>query len=205
MRVIAGTAKGRRLKVPPGDRTRPTTDRVKEALFSSLQPQLPGASVVDLFAGSGALGIEALSRGAAHVTFVERHDRTARILAENVAACDVGDRATVVTVEVQVALGSPPGAPYDVALLDPPYGTSDEQLAGVLSALAPHLADGAVVTVERDRRSGAPPWPERIRHDRDRRYGDTVIHVGRVAATDVGRVAATETGRLPTSEPEETP
>ncbi|MBW3658632.1 MAG: 16S rRNA (guanine(966)-N(2))-methyltransferase RsmD [Actinobacteria bacterium] len=190
MRVIAGTAKGRRLKVPPGDRTRPTSDRVKEALFSSLQPELPGASVLDLFAGSGSLGIEALSRGAATVTFVERHDRTARILEENVETCDVGGRATVVTAEVQAALGSPPGAPFDVALLDPPYGMADEELAAVLDSLAPHLAEGAVVTVERDRRSGAPRWPARIGEERQRRYGDTVIHVGRVAAA---------------SEPEEAP
>ncbi|MBW3619632.1 MAG: 16S rRNA (guanine(966)-N(2))-methyltransferase RsmD [Actinobacteria bacterium] len=181
MRVIAGTAKGRRLKVPPGDRTRPTSDRVKEALFSSLQPELPGASVLDLFAGSGSLGIEALSRGASHATFVERHDRTSRVLEENVAACGLGDRATVVTAEVQAALGSPAGAPFDVALLDPPYGTSDEELAAVLASLAPHLADGAVVTVERDRRAGGPAWPARIGPERERRYGDTVIHVGRVA------------------------
>lgn len=201
MRVIAGTAKGRRLKVPPGERTRPTTDRVKEALFSSLQPELAGASVLDLFAGSGSLGIEALSRGAASATFVERHERTARILEENIELCGMGERATVVTADVQVALGSPAGAPFDVALLDPPYGTSDEELAAVLASLAPHLADGAVVTVERDRRSSPPRWPGRIGTERERRYGDTVVHVGRVPSSSVEHDRAP----APTPDPEETP
>jgi 16S rRNA (guanine966-N2)-methyltransferase len=180
VRVIAGTAKGRRLRTPPGGRTRPTTDRVKEALFSSLMAELPGASVLDLYAGSGALGIEALSRGAARATFVERHQRTARVLDENLARAGVTDRATVVPADVLGALGTPPGAPFDVVLLDPPYDLDDEELAAVLGALQPHLAPGAVVTVERDRRSAAPAWPAGMRPERERRYGDTLIHVGRV-------------------------
>jgi 16S rRNA (guanine966-N2)-methyltransferase len=184
MRVIAGTAKGRRLKGPRGERTRPTSDRAKEALFSSLQPELPGASVIDLFAGSGALGIEALSRGAAHVTFVERHDRTVRLLDENLARTDLRHRATILSVDVLSALNSPAGRPFDVALLDPPYGLAADELGEVLTALAPHLAAGAVVTIERNRRSVEPAWPPSVRSDRERRYGDTVIHVGRVDAEE---------------------
>jgi 16S rRNA (guanine966-N2)-methyltransferase len=180
VRVIAGIVKGRRLKTPAGERTRPTADRVKEALFSSLMPELPGASVLDLYAGSGSLGIEALSRGAAHATFVERHQRTSRVLDENLARTEATDRATVVPSDVQSALGSPPGAPFDVVLIDPPYGLDHGELTEVLAALAPHLAPGAVVTIERDRRSPTPVWPPGIRCERERRYGDTVIHVGRV-------------------------
>lgn len=183
MRVIAGLAKGRKLKSPPGARTRPTADRVKEALFSSLQAELPGASVLDLYAGSGALGIEALSRGAGHVTFVERHGRTAGVLDENLALTGLSDRAELVTGDVLTVLGAgPPGAPFDVVLIDPPYGLPGDELGEILAALAPHLAPTAVVTVERDRRSGEVPWPPGVSLDRERRYGDTVIHVGRAPA-----------------------
>lgn len=184
MRVIAGTAKGRRLKPPRGARTRPTTDRVKEALFSSLQPELAGASVLDLFAGSGALGIEALSRGAATATFVERHDATARLIDENLALTGLTTRATVVVADAVDALRHPPNAPFDVVLADPPYDLDSATLAVVLAAVASHLAHAAVVTVERDRRADPPHWPASIRPDRHRRYGDTVIHIGRHEAEE---------------------
>ncbi len=184
MRVIAGLAKGHKLKAPSGPRTRPTSDRVKEALFSSLQPELPGASVLDLFAGSGALGIEALSRGAAHATFVERHAGTAGVLDENLARTGLADRAAVVVDDVVHALGRPAGAPFHVVLIDPPYRHPDDELADLLAVLAPHLAPGAVVTVERDRRSAPVAWPSGVRAERERRYGDTVIHVGRVSVEE---------------------
>lgn len=179
MRVIAGTAKGRRLKAPPGERVRPTTDRVKEALFSSLQPYLLDASVLDLYAGSGALGIEALSRGAAHATFVERHERTASILSENLAAADVTERATVTVADVVDAVRRPAGAPFDIVLADPPYKTEDDELKVLLAELRPHLADDAIITVERDRRANEPEWPEGVSLERTRRYGDTNVHVAR--------------------------
>jgi 16S rRNA (guanine966-N2)-methyltransferase len=200
VRVIAGSAKGRRLKPPRGARTRPTTDRVKEALFSSLQAELVGASVLDLFAGSGALGIEALSRGAESATFVERHAGTARLIDENLAIADVSERGTVVVADAVDALRQPPHAPFHVVVADPPYDLGDDELAVVLAALAPHLAGEAVVTVERDRRSGAPRWPASIRAERDRRYGDTTIHVGRMAAGDCGRMAAGDRGRMAAGE-----
>ena len=181
MRVVAGTAKGRRLTAPRGERTRPTADRVKEALFSSLGPRLPGASVLDLFAGSGALGIEALSRGAAHATFVERDRRALSALRGNLEVTGLTERATVVADDVVRTLrdGAPPGAPYDVVCCDPPYAIPPGVLAGVLAALAGHLAPDAVVTVEADRRAPAPDWPPGVIADATRRYGDTVIHVAR--------------------------
>src|SRR5680860_1409851 len=121
MRVVAGAAKGRRLVAPKGDDVRPTADRAKEALFASLQPLLAGARVLDLFAGSGALGLEALSRGAATVTFVERDRRALEAIAGNIAAVGLSG-AEVVAHPVTRALGMElPGAPFDLVLADPPY------------------------------------------------------------------------------------
>lgn len=126
MRVIAGTAKGRRLHTVKGDAVRPTADRVKEALFSILGSRfdLAGAVLLDLYAGSGALGIEALSRGAARVTFVEQHAGTCRVLRDNLARCGFTDRAVVRCAPVQRALRSAAddGERYDGAFVDPPYG-----------------------------------------------------------------------------------
>lgn len=177
MRVIAGTAKGHPLTAPRGERTRPTADRVKEALFSSLQPRLLDASVVDLFAGSGALGIEALSRGAAHVLFVEKAPAALDHLRRNLGTTGVEDRATVVRDDVMRTLADTPvGAPFDIALLDPPYDLTSAALEAVLAAVATHLADGGLVVVERASRSGAIPWPDPLKPGRSRRYGDTVLH-----------------------------
>ena len=185
MRVIAGAAKGRPLRAPAGERTRPTADRVKEAWFSSLQARLPGAHVLDLFAGSGQLGLEALSRGAAAVTFVERDRRAVQALRANVATVDLPGARVVAGDVADLLRGPLDGSPFDVVVADPPYGLADADLAAVLSALVPHhLAAGAVVTVERARRSGPVAWPSTAGEadgprygDVDaRRYGDTVLH-----------------------------
>ncbi len=184
MRVVAGTAKGRRLTAPRGERTRPTADRVKEALFSSLQPRLPGARVLDCYAGSGALGIEALSRGAAHATFVEQGRRALDALRQNLEVTDLGGRASVVAGDVgQVLRDAPPGAPFNVVCCDPPYAIDPDVLAGVLAALVDHLAPDAIVTIEADRRAPDPAWPQGMLADRTRRYGDTVLHVARATST----------------------
>jgi 16S rRNA (guanine966-N2)-methyltransferase len=176
MRIIAGVAKGRRLVAPTGDGTRPTADRVKESWFSSLQPLLGGAHVLDLYAGSGALGLEALSRGAAAVTFVERDRRALAALRTNLAAVDLPG-ATVVGRDVRTALaGDLVDAPFDVVVADPPYRVDGSELTAVLAALVPHLADGAVVTVERGRREPAPTWPAQLGDPEARRYGDTTLH-----------------------------
>ncbi len=176
MRVIAGVAKGRRLVAPPGDRTRPTSDRVKESWFSSLQPALGGAHVLDLYAGSGGLGLEALSRGAAAVTFVERDRRALASLRTNIDAVDLPG-ATVLARDVQQALvGELADAPFDVVVADPPYAIAEGELAAALTALLRHLAPGAVVTLERGRREPTPAWPAELGDATARRYGDTTLH-----------------------------
>ncbi|MCY7341535.1 MAG: 16S rRNA (guanine(966)-N(2))-methyltransferase RsmD [Pseudonocardia sp.] len=179
-RIIAGRAGGRRLAVPPRG-TRPTSDRVREALFAALDhdPGLDGAAVLDLCAGSGALGLEALSRGAGHALFVESDPRAAAVLRRNVA--ELGLLGAVVRVApAAVVLAVPAGRGYDVVLVDPPYEVPDAEIAGWLRSAAAHgwLAADATVVVERAARTGSFPWPEPTRPARERRYGDTVLHVG---------------------------
>ena len=131
-RIVAGSARGRRLRTPTGQRTRPTADRVREALFSALESalgSLEGLRVLDLYAGSGAVGLEAMSRGAGVATLVEGDRRTARLVQQN--ADDLGfRRAEVVAAPVEKAVALPPRAPYDVAFLDPPYALGDPDLPG---------------------------------------------------------------------------
>ncbi|HZH24589.1 MAG TPA: 16S rRNA (guanine(966)-N(2))-methyltransferase RsmD [Solirubrobacteraceae bacterium] len=173
-RVIAGRYGGRRLKAPPGDATRPTADRVREALFSILGARVPGARVLDLFAGSGALGLEALSRGAQAVTFVERAPAALAALRENLAA--LGADAAVERAEALRWLrGASDGArQYDLVFLDPPYRRAAE-LGAPLSELLPAvLAPGALVIAECDRRS---PLELTITATDERRYGDTLIRI----------------------------
>jgi len=174
------------LAVPAGERTRPTADRAREGLFSSLQSlvDLDQARVLDLYAGSGAVGLEALSRGAARATLVERDRRTARIIRANVATLGL-PAATVVTagVEGYLRAGPPPGCNHDVAFLDPPYCLGEEPLAGVLADLAAQgwLADDAVVVVERSSRSPEPVWPPSVVPAGCRRYGETMVWYGRAS------------------------
>jgi 16S rRNA (guanine966-N2)-methyltransferase len=180
-RIIAGAVGGRRIAVPPQG-TRPTSDRVREALFSSLEagPGLRGAAVLDLCAGSGALGIEALSRGAAHALFVESDKRAAATLRRNLADLGLAGVATLRVATAGSVLAGPAPRSYDVVLIDPPYAIADTEIAGWLRDAWAHgwLAGEAIVVVERPARSGAFEWPEPIRALRDRRYGDTVLHVG---------------------------
>jgi 16S rRNA (guanine966-N2)-methyltransferase len=178
-RIIAGRAGGRRIAVPPSG-TRPTSDRVREALFSALtaDPGLDGAAVLDLCAGSGALGLEALSRGAASALFVESDRRAAGVLRRNVA--DLGlPGATVRAASAAAVLGGPADRAYDVVLVDPPYATPDGEVAGWLADAYAHdwLAADVVVVVERGR-GAAFPWPPPLVALRERRYGDTVLHMG---------------------------
>lgn len=176
MRIVAGAAKGRRLRTPPGARTRPTADRVKEAWFSSLAPYLTDAHVLDLYAGSGQLGLEARSRGAARVTLVERDRAALAALRANVDAVGL-DGVTVAADEVaRVLAGDLADAPFDVVVADPPYDLDPAGLGAMLARLVPHLAPGAVVTVERARRSPPPAWPSQLLAAEPRRYGDTLLH-----------------------------
>jgi 16S rRNA (guanine966-N2)-methyltransferase len=177
MRIIAGAARGRRLVAPPGDAVRPTADRVREALFSSLAPLVPGASVLDAFAGSGALGLEARSRGATHATLVEQDRRALTALRRNVETVDLGSTAVVPGDVLRlVVTGQLPGAPFDLALLDPPYALSEDVLAKLLLDLVPLLEERATVVVERAAAAPAPRWPAALRSVSERRYGSTRLH-----------------------------
>ncbi len=181
-RIIGGKAGGRRIATPRGQHTRPTSDRVREALFSAIESwcgSLAGLRVLDLYAGSGAIGLEAWSRGAGVVTLVESDRRTAMLISKN--AAELGfPRAQVITATVAVALGRPPRAPYDVAYLDPPYPLAEEVVVRDLEALRDQgwLVPGALVVVERSSRSPAPAWPEGFEADRNRRYGETMLWYG---------------------------
>lgn len=175
-RVVAGTFGGRRLQVPPGQVTRPTADRAREGLFSSLQSllDLPGATVLDLYAGSGALGIEALSRGAAQATFVEEHPLAVEAIRANLVALDL-TRAEVQAEPVTRWLETVPARCYDLVLADPPYACAIEP---VLALLVAWVAPGGVVVLERATRGPAPRWPPQLSALRSRRYGEATLWYG---------------------------
>jgi 16S rRNA (guanine966-N2)-methyltransferase len=200
-RVIAGEAGGRRLAVPDGRDTRPTSDRAREGLFatiSAIAGSLAGARVLDLYAGSGAVGLEALSRGAGHVLLVESGVRAGRVIRENIAAIGLAG-AEVITdrVERVLARGPAPSAErsrYDIVFADPPYALPGEDVSRMLALLAGRddpprppragiadrnwLAPGALVIVERATRSGPVRWPEGFLPDRARRYGEATFWYG---------------------------
>ncbi|MEU7573136.1 16S rRNA (guanine(966)-N(2))-methyltransferase RsmD [Micromonospora sp. NPDC049240] len=183
-RIVAGAFGGRRIAAPPGAGTRPTSDRVREALFSAVQADLDlaGARFVDLFAGSGAVGLEALSRGAAHVLLVESDARAARVIRENIATLRAAPAARLVTGKVVGVLAAgPDGAPYDVVFADPPYAVPAAEVTAMLAALVhgDWLAPDALVVVERSRRSGPVDWVEGVTPERSRRYGETTLWYGR--------------------------
>lgn len=171
MRVVAGSARGRRISAPPGTDTRPTTDRVREAVFNALGSlgAVAGAVVTDLYAGSGALGIEALSRGAASVHFVESDRRAVAVIEENLAVLGLGDRAVVLRRPVEAALADLP-APLDLVLADPPYAF--DGWAALLAGIAPRLADDGLVVIESGAAVDLPAGWERVR---ERTYGGTVV------------------------------
>ncbi len=185
-RIIGGNAGGRRITAPSGQHTRPTTDRVREALFSSIEAwcgSLQGLRFLDLYAGSGAVGLEAWSRGAGVVTLVESDRRTARLIGDNAKALGFA-KADVVAAAVTTTLSRPPGAPYDVVFLDPPYPLDDAAVSGDLDLLwAQHwLVPGAMVVVERSSRSPEPTWPQATEGRRRKRYGETSLWYGHAAA-----------------------
>jgi 16S rRNA (guanine966-N2)-methyltransferase len=195
-RVIAGQARGRRLAVPPGRSTRPTSDRAREALFaasSSILGSFEGARVLDLYAGSGAIGLEALSRGAARVLLVESDARAVRVIRDNIAAVGLpGARVVADRVQRMLTRGRPDDdEPYDVAFADPPYATGGEEVTAMLSALrgGGWLAGAALVIVERATRSGPPAWPDGYVPGRSHRYGDATLWYGHAAGAPAARLA----------------
>jgi 16S rRNA (guanine966-N2)-methyltransferase len=178
-RVIAGAARGRRLAVPPAG-TRPTSDRVREALFSAVESTLgswAAAAVADLFAGSGAVGLEALSRGAARAVLVERDRRALDVIRRNVATVSLPGALVVADDVSRTVLAPPPGGALDLVFLDPPYDLDEHAVTAVLRALAEHgwLLEGGLVVVERSARGTAGPWPTGYEPERERRYGETVL------------------------------
>ncbi|QDO89164.1 16S rRNA (guanine(966)-N(2))-methyltransferase RsmD [Ornithinimicrobium ciconiae] len=180
-RIIAGEFGGRTLATPRGADTRPTTDRVREAIFSRIESlfDLTGARVLDLYAGSGALGLEAVSRGGESVLLVEADRRTARLIENNVS--ELGLRGARVRAEKvdRVLERGPGGEAFDLVLLDPPYPLGEENLAHTLGLLVAQdwLSRDALVVVERSARSPEPTWPEGLSAIRSRTYGETAIHL----------------------------
>jgi 16S rRNA (guanine966-N2)-methyltransferase len=178
-RIIAGEAGGRRLSVPAGEAVRPTSDRVKESIFAALGPaRLVGARVLDLYAGSGALGLEALSRGAAEAVFVDRDRAAGRAIQANIDSLRFGDRAVLRLRPVATLLAAgPQGPPFDLALLDPPYDTPALEVDSVLRLLVEEgwLAPDATVVAERAAGSSPLAWPAGWGSTWERCYGDTLV------------------------------
>jgi 16S rRNA (guanine966-N2)-methyltransferase len=185
-RIISGSAGGRQLSTPPGARTRPTSDRVREAVFSRLDhlDVLAGARVLDLFAGSGALGLEAASRGASSVVLVESDRTAAAVIRANARAVGFGERVLVLADLAERALlsGAAEDERFDVVFLDPPYELPEDRLADVLTLLVVHrwLAADALVVVERSARSPEPRWPAGLESSEQRRYGETTVWFAQV-------------------------
>ncbi|WP_062204623.1 16S rRNA (guanine(966)-N(2))-methyltransferase RsmD [Demequina salsinemoris] len=181
-RIIAGELGGRRIAVPPKG-TRPTTDRVREAVFSRLDHAgaLRDAHVIDVFAGSGALAFEALSRGAADAVLVESAGQAAKVAQGNARDLGVGGRATVVREKARPYLERAERT-WDLAFLDPPYDIARDDLAQVLAALAARLSPGATVVLEWSSRVGDAPWPDAIEAVTSKAYGETTVHYGEAVA-----------------------
>jgi 16S rRNA (guanine966-N2)-methyltransferase len=173
-RIVAGVAGGRTLAVPRRG-TRPTSERVREALFSRLEHLgvVEGARVVDLYAGSGALGLEAASRGASSVVLVESAREAAEVCRRNAAALGLTD--VVVAAERAERYVERPGGPVDLVLVDPPYDVAEDVLAAVVAGVAPRVTAQGVVAVERSSRSPEPTWPASLTRFDRRAYGETVV------------------------------
>jgi len=173
MRIIAGRYKGRRLKTPTWEGLRPTSDKLRETLFNILAPRIEGARVLDAYAGTGAVGIEALSRGAAHVTFVEQNRRAAALVAANLQECGVEGGYTIECADVVAALDAHAAADaFDLILLDPPYDIGNIGLT--LDAAARRLAGNGLIVLERPTRR-EPPEPGMLRRIRDVKSGDSTL------------------------------
>jgi len=172
MRVIAGRFKGRRLKAPTWEGVRPTSDKLRETLFNILAPRVEGARVLDGYAGTGAIGIEALSRGAAHVSFVERDGRAVSLIQSNLAACGVEQGYTIHRGDVASVLRQlPKNATFDLVLLDPPY---QDAVTPALDAAADRLGVDGVIVLERATRH-EPEVPPRLARLRDVTSGDSTL------------------------------
>jgi 16S rRNA (guanine(966)-N(2))-methyltransferase RsmD len=173
VRIIAGTLKGRRLDAPDWPGLRPTSDKLRETLFNVIAPRIEGARMLDGYAGTGAVGIEALSRGAAHVTFIERDPRAVRLIAANLARCGVDDRHAIIREEFARAGHRAGGADFDIIFLDPPYGAAE--LRAALEAAAPLAAPHTLLVVEHAKRDAAPDAVDRLARTRELVSGDSAL------------------------------
>jgi 16S rRNA (guanine966-N2)-methyltransferase len=184
-RIIAGAARGRRLRTPPGAATRPTADRVREALFSSLDARLgslAGVRFLDAYAGSGAVGLEARSRGAAAVTLIEGDRATAALIRHNARTLGL-DSVTVLNAKTErIGTEPPAGGPCDVVFVDPPYSLPADRVTAVLATMlaAGWFSPAAWLVVERSRREDDWRWPAGVEAVQSKRYGETVLWYGRV-------------------------
>jgi 16S rRNA (guanine966-N2)-methyltransferase len=196
-RIIAGVAGGRRLSTGAGRATRPTSDRTREGLFSTvlaMRGSLAGAAVADLYAGSGAVGLEALSRGAADVVLVEADAKAAQVIRSNIASIGLaGARLVTGAVDRVLAQGPGAGGPRDFVFADPPYALGDAELTRMLTSLRDHgwLGPAALVAVERATRSGAVAWPAGYEPDRSRKYGEATLWYGLAAGAEPAAITPT--------------
>lgn len=180
-RIIAGMWGGRAIKAPTDRNTRPTTDRVREALFAKIDhlDRLRGATVLDLFAGSGALGLEALSRGAGHAHFVDHSAAVTSVLRENIGTLGA-THTTVTTTDVAACVRRPAPQPFDVVLCDPPYDLPSDDVTSILADLVNNgwLAPDTLVMVERPRRGQSLQWPAAFEDVTTKQYGETILEFG---------------------------
>jgi 16S rRNA (guanine(966)-N(2))-methyltransferase RsmD len=176
MRVIAGSLKGRRLKAPDWEGLRPTSDKARETLFNILAPRIAGARILDVYAGTGAVGIEALSRGARSVTFIERDRRAQDLIGANLAHCGVAIGYTLIRSDVRRALQAlASGEAADIVLLDPPYDVSESEVADVLAAAGELLAAGGIAVLEHARRRRVPATAGRLVRSREVVSGSSTL------------------------------
>ncbi len=173
MRVTGGTGRGQRLKVPAGSRVRPTSDKVKQALFNILGERVAGAAFLDLFAGAGGIGIEALSRGASRAVFVDSSRESIAVIKQNIEKTDFSDQATVVLSSTETFLKRPLGS-YDIVFLDPPYAEDLNPLLELIAASRVVKPDGLLIA-EHFRKQPSPERAGSLSLQREARYGDTVL------------------------------
>jgi 16S rRNA (guanine966-N2)-methyltransferase len=173
MRVIAGEFKGRKLEAPDWAGVRPTSDKLRETLFNILAPRIEGARVLDGFAGTGAVGIEALSRGAAHVAFVERDPRAARLIDKNVGSLGARERHAIIRAEIAAAVRRLAGERFDIVFLDPPYGAAE--LTAALSAIEPIVDSDTLLVIEHAKRDVAPERHGSLERTREVKSGDSSL------------------------------
>jgi 16S rRNA (guanine966-N2)-methyltransferase len=192
MRVIAGTLRGATIRTPGGLSVRPTYDRVRESVFSIIEPVIEGAAVLDLFAGSGSLGIESLSRGATSATFVELDRRVVSVVRENLERLGLGEVSSVMRRDVLELLGgSVPGAPFDLVFADPPYGTGLAGRTLDLLSRGDVLGDSSVVVIEHETGADVAERDGRLMRYRLKSYGTTSVGFYEARSEDAGREEVT--------------